>query len=393
MRKSITIEDLRKQAQCRLPRILFDWIDGGAGDEASMRDNEATLAEIRFLPRYMIDVSHRSQAKALFGRRYDSAFGISPTGYAGLFRPRADSILADAARRANVPFILSGTSVDSLEKVTEIAPDHTWYQLYGATDAAITRDMIKRAETAGCAALVVTIDIPVAAKRERDLRHGFGIPLRMTPRMVLDGILHPAWSLRYLLEGGMPVMENWRPYAPSSANAMQVAEYANTHSYCVQTWDHLRLFRELWPRTLIVKGVSHPEDAEMAMALGADGIIASNHGGRQGDRLTAIPPMLGRLRKTVGQDFPLMMDGGVRRGTDIMAALCLGADFVFGGRATLFGAIASGAEGADRALAILREELDMLMGQIGCLTLDDPDLGRFLAPSSTKLSGTFPGQF
>jgi L-lactate dehydrogenase (cytochrome)/(S)-mandelate dehydrogenase len=159
---------------------------------------------------------------------------------------------------------------------------------------------------------------------------------------------------------------------------MQVAEYANTHSYCVQTWDHLKLFRQLWPRKLAVKGVSHPEDAAIAVDLGADGIIASNHGGRQGDRLAAIPPLLGRLRAAIGPDVPLMMDGGIRRGTDVLAALCLGADFVFAGRPTLFGVVAGGAAGADRALAILREELDMLMGQVGCLSLDDPDLRRFV---------------
>lgn len=383
MKRCITINDLRDRARRRLPRILFDWIDGGAGDEAAMRDNGATLSTVRFLPRYMLDVTGRSQSKTLFGRVYDSPYGIAPTGYAGLFRPHADTILADAARRANVPFVLSGTSVDAIETVMETAPEHTWYQLYGAAEPTITRDMIQRAERAGCAALVITIDIPVAAKRERDLRHGFEIPLRMTPRMLLDGMLHPAWSLRYLRHGGMPVMEGWRPYAPTGSNAMQVAEYANTHSYCVQTWDHLRLFRQLWPRTLIVKGVSHPEDAAMAVSLGADGIIASNHGGRQGDRLASVPPLLGRLRAVIGPDVPLMMDGGVRRGSDIMAALCLGADFVFGGRATLYGAAAGGAAGADRALAILRDELDGIMGQIGCLTLEDPDLGRFLLQPET----------
>jgi (S)-mandelate dehydrogenase len=378
MKAIVTVDDLRLRAKKHLPRILFDWIEGGAGDEAALRDNEDAISRVRFLPRYMIDVTQRSQSKTLFGRTYDSPFGIAPTGYAGVFRPQADTILAGAAKRANLPFILSGTSVDSIETVMQAAPEHAWYQLYGAADPQITTDMIRRADRAGCAALVITIDIPVAARRERDLRNGFAIPLALTPRLLLDGMMHPAWAVRYLANGGMPVMENWRPYAPSGANAMEVAQFANTHSYCVQTWDHLKLFRDLWPRKLVVKGVSHPEDAAIAVELGADGIIASNHGGRQSDRLAAVPHVIPLLRDAVGAKFPLMIDGGIRRGTDVLAALCVGADFVFAGRAPLYGAVASGEKGADRALDILREELDAIMGQIGCLSLEDTDLQRFV---------------
>lgn len=376
--KAINIADLRLAAKRRLPKILFDWIDGGAGDELGLRENETAFARYRFLPRYLLDVSNRSQKKELMGRTYDSPFGIAPTGYAGLFRPGADLILAYAARRANVPFVMSGTSIASIEEAMETAPDHCWYQLYGAVDYAITKDLILRAQKAGCRTLVVTIDIPLAGRRERDMRNGFGIPLRFTPGLLLDGLMHPAWAVQYLVNGGMPTMANWAPYAPAGSNAMAVAEFAIQHSYCVQTWDHLRQFRDLWDGKLVVKGVMHPDDATKALEFGVDGLIVSNHGGRQYDRAVTAPIMLPVLRKALGTAVPLMLDGGIRRGSDILTALCLGADFTFCGRATLYGAAAYGAEGADLALGILRDDLDQLMGQIGCLDLDPAGLPAFL---------------
>jgi len=380
----VNIADLRDRAKARLPKILFDWIDGGAGDEQGLRDNQDAFDRYRFIPRYMLDVSGRTQKKELLGRSYDSPFGIAPTGYAGIFRPGADCISAEAARRANIPYIMSGTSIDTIESAVEVAPDHCWYQLYGATDLAITKDLIARAERAGVTALVITIDIPVAAKRERDIRNGFSIPVRMTPGLVMDALMHPRWTVNYFRSGGMPTMANWAPYAPPGSGAMAVAEFANSHSYCVQTWDHLRLFRDLWPRSLIVKGVMHPQDAEIALRYGADGLIASNHGGRQYDRAATAPAMLPELRRAVGPDVPLMMDGGIRRGSDILTALCLGADFVFAGRAILYGTVFAGARGADLAIDILRSELDQLMGQIGCLDLDRSRLPAFMTTATGK---------
>ncbi|TPM94857.1 alpha-hydroxy acid oxidase [Mesorhizobium sp. B2-1-3A] len=378
MRRVISISDLREHARRRLPKILFDWIDGGAGDERGLRENEAAFDAYRFLPRYMLDVSQRTQRKALFGKTYASPFGIAPTGYAGLFRPGADLMLAQAAEQAGIPFIMSGTSVSSIEDAAKLAPNSFWYQLYAAADVEITRHLIGRAERAGCQVLVVTIDIPIAGKRERDLRNGFEFPLRMTPRLAWDGLCHPAWTLAYLRTGGLPVMQNWALYAPPGSSAIEVAEFANTHAYCVQTWEHLKLFRDLWPGKLVVKGVMHPHDATMAMRLGADGIYVSNHGGRQYDRSVAAPSVLPILREIVGPDMPLMMDGGVRRGSDIFAALCLGADFVFAGRPTLYGVAAHGSWGAEQAITILRDELGNLMGQIGCLDLEQGNLGLFL---------------
>lgn len=376
--KPVTVADYRRRARVRLPKILFDWIDGGAGDELGLRENRSIYDDYRFLPRYLLDVAGRSPRKHLFGRERAMPYGISATGYAGLFRPGADLMLAEAAQKAGVPFMMSGTSVSSMEAAAKVAPDVLWYQLYAAGTLEITRDLIRRADAAGCEALVVTVDIPVEAPRERDIRNGFTFPPKLSPKVVLDGLLHPAWSLEYLRSGGMPVMENWSPYAPAGSTAVQVAEFANEHSFSVQTWEHLELFRELWPRKLVVKGLMHPGDARRAVALGADGIIVSNHGGRQFDRSVVAPVLVPRLREVLGPDVPIMLDGGIRRGADILTAMCLGADFVFGGRATLFGVAADGLAGGEDVLRMLRTELDTLMAQVGVLDLEDPELGEVL---------------
>lgn len=374
--KGLSIADLRRQAKRYLPRILFDWIDGGAGDEYGLWRNESAFRDIAFMPRYLLDVTERTQRRSLFGKMYDSPFGIAPMGYTGLFRPGSDLAMARAAAAANIPFVLSGSSTESMERVAAAAPHHAWYQLYGAADLAITEDLVRRAAGAGCQALVVTVDIPVAAKRERDQRNGFSLPLRYTPRLVLDGLLHPLWTARYVRSGGMPMMENWSAYAPEPRSALDVAMFANSHSYCVQTWAHLERFRRLWPRHLIVKGIMHPDDAVRAVSLGADGLIVSNHGGRQYDRAPTALDLFPAVRSAVEPSIPVMLDGGIRRGSDVLACLGLGASFVFLGRAMLYGAVTGGEQGVAHAIAIIRDELDQLMGQVGCIDLSalPPDL-------------------
>lgn len=374
----VTVADYRRRAKARLPKILFDWIDGGAGDEKGLIENRSIYDDFRFIPRYLLDVSDLSPAKRLFGREMAFPFGISATGYAGLFRPNADLMLAEAAQKSGVPFMLSGTSCSSIEDAAKVAPDALWYQLYVAAKLDITRDLIRRADAAGCDALVVTVDIPVEAPRERDIRNGFTFPPKFSRKVVLDGMTHPAWSLQYLMSGGMPMMDNWKPYAPDGSNAVEVAKFANENSFAVQTWEHLEMFRKLWPRKLIVKGVMHPADAKRAVDMGVDGIIVSNHGGRQFDRSVVAPLLIPGLRRVLGPDVPIMLDGGIRRGADILMAMCLGADFVLGGRATLFGTVVGGEAGARDVLRIMRTELENLMGQVGCMSLEDTDLADFM---------------
>lgn len=376
--KIVNTDDLEQAAQRYLPRMLYDWIAGGAGDERGLSDNRAALDRFRFMPRYLRDVATCSISKTVLGRRFAGPLGIAPMGYSGLFRPQAELFFAETAKRFDVPYIMSGVSVSSMEAAAPVAGENLWYQIYTTADNAINRDMIRRAEDCGCGALVMTVDIPVAAKRERDIRNNIDIPPKFTPKAILDGLLHPAWTLRYLLAGGLPVMENWAPYLPKGASGLDVAKFSLEHGYALQTWDHLRQFRQLWPRALVIKGILHPEDAHMAREAGADAIIVSNHGGRQFDRAINSIDCLPAIREAVGADFPVMFDGGVRRGSDVLALLCCGVDYVFAGRPFLYGAAGFGQGGVDRAMEIFTDELSGLMRQLGCLDVEHDDLKTFM---------------
>ena len=216
--KAINIEDLHRIAKRRLPRIAFDFIEGGLEDEHGLSRNEEGFRRHRLLPRYLVDVSKIDQSATLFGRTYASPFGISPTGLAGLFRPGADMMLAEAAAAANIPFIMSGASTASIEAAAKVAPQHVWYQLYGARDMKVSEDMIRRARDAGLSTLVHTVDVPIGSKRERNIRNGFIRPYKLKPSIVLEALRHPAWIADYLRHGGMPMLENWKPYAPAGAS-------------------------------------------------------------------------------------------------------------------------------------------------------------------------------
>jgi (S)-mandelate dehydrogenase len=365
LQRAVSIDDLRRLAKCRLPRILFDYIDGGAGDDAGVRRNRAAFDAYRLRPRYLVDVSERSLATPLWQSEYAAPFGIAPVGLVGLFRPGGELLLAAAARDAGVPFILSGASIATIEDAARVAPGHTWYQLYPARESRISLDMLRRAREAGLGVLVLTVDLPVPARRERDVRNGFDFAIRMSPSLLLDGLAHPRWALGYLARGGLPAFGNWQRYAPPGASASRVAAFVASHACATQTWRDVELYRREWPGRLVIKGIQHPEDARRAVELGVDGLIVSNHGGRQLDCLPAPIDVLPEIRAAVGRHVAIMVDGGIRRGTDVAIALSLGADFAFVGRAPTYGVAAAGLAGAARALGILREELDLAMGQLG----------------------------
>jgi (S)-mandelate dehydrogenase len=368
--KAINIDDLRRMAKRHLPRLCFDFIEGGLEDEHGIARNAGVFERHALVPRYLVDVARRDLSASLFGQRYALPFGIAPTGLAGLFRRGADLMLAQAAKAADIPFIMSGASTGSIEDVGKLAPQHAWYQLYGARDRAVSEDMIRRARDAGLSTLVLTVDVPVTSKRERNLRNGFVRPYRLSPSIVLDALGHPAWLADYLRHGGMPYFDNWRPYAAAGASAGEVADYLGTQTPSIQTWQDLETYRRLWPRKLVVKGILHIDDARRAAEMGVDGIIVSNHGGRQLDRAPSPLEVLLPITQAVGSRVAVMFDSGVRRGSDIVIARCLGARFVFVGRATLYGCAAGGVKGAQRAIDILRDEIDRVMVQIGCPAID-----------------------
>ncbi len=372
LENAVNIEDLHRMAKRRLPKIAFDFIEGGVEDELGISRNEAAFRRYRLMPRYLVDVNKRDQSAKLFDRVYASPFGISPTGAAGLFRPGADLMLAESAAGANIPFVMSGASTASMEKAAGVAPTHTWYQLYVARDPKISEDLIRRARDAGLGTLVLTVDVPVGSKRERNIRNGFSRPLKMTWQTKLEALTHPGWLMEYM-RTGTPLIENWAAYAGAGANADQVADFVAHQMPSIPTWEDLEKFRKLWPRHLVVKGILHPDDARRAADIGVDGIIVSNHGGRQLDRAPASLEALPAIRKAVGDRVTIMLDSGVRRGADILIALALGARFVFCGRATLYGAAAGGIPGVRKAISILRSEIDLTMAQIGCPSLDQLD--------------------
>ncbi|HEX3952230.1 MAG TPA: alpha-hydroxy acid oxidase [Stellaceae bacterium] len=390
---AVNIEDLHQLAKKRLPKIAFDFIEGGVEDERGIERNRAAFSKHQLLPRYLVDVSTRDQSTTLFGRKYSSPFGISPTGTAGLFRRGADMMLAQAAREANVPYIMSGGSNDSIETAARVAPEHSWYQLYAAREGRISEDLIRRVADAGLGTVVLTVDVPVRPRRERNIRNGFSnirgtwmkAALSLKPAVLIEAMTHPGWVMEYVKHGGTPNLENWAPYARPDASVDEVVDLfgSNTPAHS-QTWRELEKYRRLFPRNLVVKGIMDPRDAIRAAEIGCEGVIVSNHGARQLDQAPASLDVLPAIKTAVGDRMTVMIDSGVRRGADILIALCLGAQACFFGRPTLYGAVAGGLPGVKKAVDIFRTEIDLVMGQIGCPNIDqlgpdflwDPDWQR-----------------
>jgi (S)-mandelate dehydrogenase len=370
---AINFDDLRKLAKRRLPKIAYDFIEGGLEDEEGLTRNTNAFRQLRLVPRFGIDVTTRDQATTLFGRTYSMPLGIAPTGLAGLFRRGADMMLAEAAKAANVPFIMSGTGTGLIEDLGKVAPEHGWYQLYVAHDRNISQDMVRRARDAGLSTLVITLDVPMNSKRERNLRNGFKRPLKLTLKTKLEACLHPAWMMEYVTHGGLPRFASWQAYAPNGASSGELADFVAGQTPSPVLWKDIEDFRRLWPGKLVLKGVMHPGDATRAAALGVDGVMVSNHGGRQLDRAPSPIEVLPAIHAAAGDKMTIMYDSGIRRGSDAVTALCLGAKFVFVGRATLYGVAAGGKPGATLALQIFRDEIDRTMAHLG--TPDIKSLG------------------
>jgi isopentenyl diphosphate isomerase/L-lactate dehydrogenase-like FMN-dependent dehydrogenase len=362
----LSIGDLRRMARLRLPRIVFEMIESGVADEYGLARNEAAFRQFQLLPRYLGEIQSRDQSTVLFGQRFASPFGIGPTGFAGLARPGADVILAEAAQSADIPFIVSGAGAAPLTVLASKARQHLWYHLYPAKEDAITLDIVSRAEDAGIETLVLTVDNPVYPLRERDTRNGFSLPLRLRLPILLEALTHPGWIAEYLRHGGMPMMDTWSRYAPAGASPGEVAAFFRSQSPSIQTWRSVQALRNRWPGKFVIKGIQHPDDARRAADLGIDGIIVSNHGGKSFDPLPSPLVTLPMVKAAVGGRVPVMLDSGIRRGSDIAIARCLGADFTFVGRPTLYGVAAAGRSGANLAIQILAREVDHTLAMIGC---------------------------
>jgi L-lactate dehydrogenase (cytochrome) len=382
LRRYLSLDDFEATARRRLPKFLYGYIAGAAETDAALRDNRRALDEYGFVPRVLNDVSGREQTTKLFGRTYSSPFGIPPMGSAALCAYRGDIVLTRAAAAMNVPMILSASSLITLEDVQRENPS-AWYQAYLAGDAARIEPLVDRVAAAGYDTFVVTADVPVAPNRENNIRNGFQVPLAITPRVAWDTLTHPDWLLgtwaRTVVNHGMPHFENMdavRGPPALSKNLMR-----NIGKRDQLAWKHVELIRRRWKGKLVVKGLISPADARIARESGVDGVIVSNHGGRQLDctvsSLRTLPEISGQA-----DGMTVMLDGGIRRGTDVLKALALGAHFVFIGRPLLFAAVAAGEAGVRRALTLLRDEIDRDMALLGIRSIGEvsSDLVRRIAP-------------
>lgn len=370
------IADLRLAARRRLPRGLFEYVDRGTEEEVSLRNNRAAFDALHFVPRPLVDVANRSMKTTVLDQSWAVPFAIAPTGLAGMLWHQGEIAMARAAASAGIPFCLSTASITPLEEVASRAGGNLWFQLYMWSRMELSYELVERARAAGYRTLVVTVDSVVNGNREHNRRNGFTIPMRLTLRNVIDGALHPRWTLgvmgRYVLGSGMPEFANFPAEIRTDLRGRSKRGGVVVPKNESQSWDHIRRLREIWPDgPLIVKGILHPQDARHALDCGADGIVISNHGGRTLDGAVAPMAMLPAIAAEIGGKAAVLLDSNVIRGSDIVKALALGADGVLVGRAPLWGTAANGQAGAAMALDILQSEIDRVMAYLGCRTVDD----------------------
>lgn len=371
-RRFPTVEDLRQRAERRVPRLGYDTVAGGTGNDLCVARNAAALDAIQIVPRYGVDQDHISTEVELFGRSYAAPLGIAPMGLQGVMWPGAERHLARAAQKARIPYTAGTVGGVALEELAALAPDVIWFQLYrlARNDHAVGVDLVKRAQAVGTHVLVLTLDTPTRAKRPREMRNRLVLPFRPSPRMVVEALLSPAW-LMALVTQGRPSFPTLAAYAGDNASKAQIAAFAQNEVGGGFTWAEVARYRDLWKGPLVVKGVLHPGDAEKAVSIGVDGVQVSNHGGRQFEAAPAAIDVVPAIAAAVRSRATVLFDGGVRSGLDILRAMACGAQAALAGRTFLYAIAALGAEGADYVTALLIDELRVAMRQAGAHSLAD----------------------
>ncbi len=376
VRRALSIAELQTMARSRVPKFAFEYVEGGAEEEATLRWNRAALEAIRLVPNTLVDTSARQQRTTLFGQELKSPLIIAPTGLNGMLCHRGDVALARAAAAAGIPFTLSTVSNVRLEEVAAEAAGHLWMQLYVLKDRKIAQDILSRAESVGYEALVFTSDANVFGNREWD-RRNYRAQAKLTLRNLIDVACHPRWAFDVMFPNGAPRFENIADYLTQKQRTAKAGVAAIPRLFAPDiSWDDVAWLRKAWPRKLIVKGILNVADAKHAADLGCDGIVITNHGGRQLDSCVAPIEVLPEIAQAVADRLAIIVDSGFRRGSDVVKAVALGAHAVMIGRATLYGLAAGGEAGASRALSILTTEIDRVLGQLGCRSL--AEVGRHL---------------
>ncbi|MCC6280003.1 MAG: alpha-hydroxy-acid oxidizing protein [Saprospiraceae bacterium] len=365
-----SIEDLRERARRRIPRFAFEYLDGGCNEDVNLYKNTAELREVELLPYYLKQYSGADLKTELFGQVYDAPFGVAPVGLQGLMWPNASEILAKAALRHNIPFVLSTVSTASIERIGELTEGKFWFQLYHPADNALRDDMIDRAEAAGCQVLVLLCDVPTFGYRPREIRNGLAMPPKMTLSNILQIMGKPEWAINTLIHG-QPEFATLKKYMPKDLNMKQLGLFMNQFFSKRMPEAKIAPIRDRWKGKIVLKGVATEHDTELAIKLGLDGIIVSNHGGRQLDAgQSSIKPLTTIAQKYAGQ-IKIMMDSGIRSGPDVARALASGAEFAFLGRSFMYGVAALGNAGGQHTISILKTQLQQVMDQWSCERVGD----------------------
>lgn len=369
------MDDLIKKAKSRIPKFAFEYLDGGCNEDVNLYKNTSEIREVELIPNYLTKQQPVNMKTELFGHVYDAPFGISPVGLQGLIWPGSPEILAKSAFENNIPFILSTVSTSTIERISEITEGRAWYQLYHPAENSLRDKIIQRAEAAHCPVLVILSDVPTFGYRPRDIRNGLAMPPRMTLRNILQIMGRPHWAINTLIQG-QPSFQILKPYMPKGLNMQKLGAFMDATFNGKLDEEKIKPIRDMWKGKLVIKGIAGEQDTEAAIRLGLDGIIVSNHGGRQLDAGESAIHSLQRIVPKYKDKITIMMDSGIRTGPDIARTIASGAQFTFMGRTFMYGVAAMGKNGGDHTIAILKKQLTQVMAQVGCNT--PAELERYL---------------
>ena len=365
-----SVADLRERSRSKIPKFAFEYLDGGCNDDVNLKKNTQRIRDIELKPKYLVDYDKPSLKAELFGHIYDAPFGISPIGLQGLMWPKSPEILAKAAFDHNVPFVLSTVTTASIERIAEITEGKAWFQLYHPAEESVTKDILKRAEVAECPVLVILADVPSFGYRPRDIRNGLSMPPKMTLTNIVNAIKRPHWLFQTIING-QPSFETLKPYMPKKLNLSQLAKFMDATFSGRLNEEKIKKIRDLWKGKLVLKGAESIEDVEIACQLGLDGVIVSNHGGRQVDVGQATIDSIKTIAPLYKDKITLMMDSGIRGGADVARVMSTGVDFSFMGRTFMYGVSALGKKGGYHTISMLKTQLTQIMEQLSCSKVKD----------------------